>query len=281
MSNNLIAGYTHQDESRESRGHVLPVRRHPRGRLGLHVVRLRAVHAEQRAALQHVPAAEQLHDVTAPKHSLTFGGSGERYESENVFFPGSQSVYVYNSLADFYTDANGYLANPNRTTSPVTLRRFQVRWNNIPGQDEPIQPLEVFYTGVYAQDDWRVRNNLKFNLGLRFDMPFFGDTGFANAVADALTFRDENGSRRAVRHRGKLPDANILWSPRFGFNWDVSGNLTHADPRRHGRLHRPPGVRLDLEPDRQHGRADRLRSSSTTRPTGRSTRTRITTSRPT
>ena len=53
-----------------------------------------------------------------------------------MFFPGSQSVYVYNSLADFYTDANDYLANPNRTTSPVTLRRFQVRWNNIPGQDE-------------------------------------------------------------------------------------------------------------------------------------------------
>ena len=50
------------------------------------------------------------------KHSLTFGGSFEKYHSENVFFPGSQSVYVYNSLADFYADANDYLANPNRTT---------------------------------------------------------------------------------------------------------------------------------------------------------------------
>ena len=58
---------------------------------------------------------------------------------------------------DFYTDANGYLANPNRTTSPVTLERFQVRYNNIPGQEKPIQPLEVFYTGAYVQDDWRVR----------------------------------------------------------------------------------------------------------------------------
>ena len=54
---------------------------------------------------------------------------------------GKQSVYVYNSLADFYTDANDYLANPNRTVSPVSLRRFQVRYNNIPGQEKPIQPL--------------------------------------------------------------------------------------------------------------------------------------------
>ena len=44
------------------------------------------------------------------RHSLTFGGSLEKYNSENVFFPGKQSAYVYNSLADFYTDLNGYLA---------------------------------------------------------------------------------------------------------------------------------------------------------------------------
>src|SRR3989440_1686301 len=43
-----------------------------------------------------------------PKHSLTFGVSVEKYHSKNVFFPGAQSVYVYNSLADFYTHANDY-----------------------------------------------------------------------------------------------------------------------------------------------------------------------------
>ena len=91
------------------------------------------------------------------KHTLTFGGTVERYESENVFFPGSQSAYVYNTLDDFITDVNGYLANPNRTTSTVNLRRFQVRYNNIPGQEKPIQPLRGLYSGGYAQDEWRPR----------------------------------------------------------------------------------------------------------------------------
>ena len=105
------------------------------------------------------------------KHSLTFGASLERYESENVFFPGSQSAYVYNSLADFYTDVNGYLANPNRTTSPITLSRFQVRYMNIPGVDKPMQPLEVWYGGAYAQDEWRPRSNVTVTAGLRLDVP--------------------------------------------------------------------------------------------------------------
>ncbi len=57
------------------------------------------------------------------------------------------------------------------------------------------------------------------------DVPFFDETGYQNANADALTFRDEGGN--PVQYQtAKLPDANILWSPRVGFNWDVTGNRT-------------------------------------------------------
>ncbi len=67
--------------------------------------------------------------------------TAERYVSENVFFQGAQSVYVYNSLADFYTDANGYIANPNRTTAAVQYDRFQVGYSNIPELDPLIESL--------------------------------------------------------------------------------------------------------------------------------------------
>ena len=42
---------------------AVPDDRHPRGQFGVHHARVRAVHAEQRAALQHVPAAGQLLDL--------------------------------------------------------------------------------------------------------------------------------------------------------------------------------------------------------------------------
>lgn len=224
MANNLIAGYTYNDESRKSRGAFFPFVDIKDG--GSVYTSFGFEPFTPNNELRY--SSYQVQDnfmLYLAKHSLTFGVSLERYESENIFFPGSQSVYVYNSLADFYTDANDYLANPGRTTSPVTLSRFQVRWSNIPGQTKPVQPLEVFYAGLYAQDEWQVSDQLQVTAGLRMDVPFFGDTGYQNAKADALSFMDEDGATVQYETK-KLPDPNPLFSPRIGFNWDVTGERT-------------------------------------------------------
>lgn len=224
MANNLIVGYTYSDESRGDVGKLFPF---------VDIMNAGTVYTSF-GSEPFTPNNElryssyQIQDnftVDLGNHVLTFGFSGEKYRSENVFFPGKQSVYVYSSLADFYTDANDYIANPNRTTSPVTLNRFQVRYNNIPGQVKPLQPLDVYYVGAYAQDEWQVSKTLRLTMGLRFDVPSFGETGFKNANADSLTFRDENNA--PVKYlTAKLPDAKVLLSPRVGFNWDVFGDRT-------------------------------------------------------
>jgi hypothetical protein len=222
MSNNLIVGYTYNDESRDSKGTMFPF---------VDVLSGGSVYTSF-GFEPFTPNNElryksfQLQNnftYSRDDHYFTFGLSAERYESENVFFPGSQSVYVYNSLDDFYADANGYLQNPNRDTSNIQLRRFQVRWSNQPGMEKPIQPLEVFYAGLYAQDEWQVNDNLRLTIGLRADMPFFGDTGFKNDEVDGMSFKDEDGN--TVKYStSKLPDPNILFSPRLGFNWDATGD---------------------------------------------------------
>jgi hypothetical protein len=221
-SNNLIVGYTTQDESRESLGTFFPMVDILEGGSVYTTFGFEPFTPNNELRYNSFQIQDNL-TFYRGSHTIATGVSIERYESENVFFPGSQSVYVYNSLADFYTDANGFLANPNRTTSPINLRRFQVRWSNIPGLEKPIQPLEVLYAGFYGQDTWRVRENFTLNFGLRVDVPFFGDTGFTNPQANALTFRDETG--QSVQYRTeKLPDANLLWSPRVGFNWNPFNN---------------------------------------------------------
>ena len=222
ISNNFIVGYTTNDESREPKGEFFPL-----------VDILRDGRTYTSFGFEPFTPSNELRYNTfqiqdnltwyTTNHDITVGATLQRYRSENIFFSGSQSIYIYNSLDDFYADANDYLANPDRTTSPVTLNRFQVRYNNIPGQVKPVQPLEVLYGGVYAQDEWRATNNLRLTLGLRLDVPKFENTAKRNEDVEELTFRDESGAD--VRYAtDKLPDANLLFSPRLGINWDVRGD---------------------------------------------------------
>ena len=214
MANSLIVGFTYQDESRESAGDLFPMVDILDGNNTTYTSFGSEPFTPNNELRYKTFQLQNNFTKFSSKHTWTFGGSVERYESENVFFPGSQSVYVYNSLQDFYNDIDGI---------PTTLRRFQVRWSNIPGQEKPVQPLEVLYTGAYAQDEWAVNDDLKVAYGLRLDVPIFGETGFRNPQADALTFRDESG--QAVQYdTAKLPDPNILWSPRVGFNWNADEN---------------------------------------------------------
>ena len=227
MANQLIGGYTYQDESRNSRGALFPLVEILDGAGAGYTSFGFEPFTPNNELRYNTFQLQNNFTKFGERHSFTFGATFEKYHSENVFFPGKQSVYVYNTLADFYTDANGYLANNNRTTSPVTLRRFQVRYLNVPGVDKPIQPLDVIYAGGYAQDDWQIGANLKVTAGVRFDVPSFGDTGYANADADARTFRDENGNA-AQYVSAKLPDPKILWSPRVGTNWSMHEGNTQV-----------------------------------------------------
>ncbi len=221
-ANNLIAGYTKNDESRGYKGTIFPT---------VDILDPTTTTTYLNFGFEPFTPDNQLRyntlqfqnnfSVFTDKHDLTFGAAYERFRSENVFFPGSQSVYVYNSLQDFYNDAQGYIANPNRTTATVTPRIFQLRYNNIPGQTEPLQPLKVNSYSAYAQDVWRAARGLQLTLGVRADVPVFSPTGFTNPLANGLTFRDENGN--AVQYQTqKLPDANPLFSPRLGFNYELN-----------------------------------------------------------
>ena len=224
MANSFQTGYTYQDESRTFRGTTFPLVDIFEG--GTSYVSFGAEPFTPNNELRYSTLQFQDNFTKfSNQHSWTFGVYAEKFHAENVFYGGCcpQSAYAYNSLADFYADANGFLANANRTTAPVTLSRFQVRWINVPSLDKPEQLLDVWYTAGYAQDEWRLRPNLTVTGGLRFDVSRFKDTSYPNASADALTFRDETGN--SVRYdTGKLPDPTILWSPRLGMNWDLNGD---------------------------------------------------------
>ena len=153
----------------------------------------------------------------ANKHTLTAGVNFEKYQSNNLFFPASNGVYIFNSLNDFYTAANQSLANGGK---PSTLApfRFQYRYSALPGAVDPMQTLKSTRLDVYGQDEYQVNDKLKLTAGLRVAVIDFENTALENPLVTAMTFA--NGEKF---NTGVLPKTQTLLEPRLGFNYNVKG----------------------------------------------------------
>jgi outer membrane receptor protein involved in Fe transport len=79
-------------------------------------------------------------------------------------------------------------------------------------------PIEAEFHGqqvsAFAQDLWNVTTNFSVTAGLRVDIPTFLDTPLQNPLITAAA--------PEIRTDWK-PKTTALWSPRVGFNWDVTG----------------------------------------------------------
>jgi len=152
---------------------------------------------------------ELTDDVTFVKgsHSFSFGTHNEFYRFYNLFIQNLYGAYRFSSIANFQAGlAQQYSHNYSATSNPLEAARF---------------PVHQF--GFYAGDKWRIRHNLMLTYGLRVDLPRFPEDPHANPVS--------------VKDFGYATDvvpAPTMWSPRFGFNWDLSGGSGRRSQLRGG-----------------------------------------------
>ncbi len=143
-------------------------------------------------------------------HELTFGTQNYIKKFKNGFAPNYQGVYRFNTLTDFYNSAINGAAN---ATS------YNLQYAVTKDGSFPFAKIGSTELGFFAQDKWRVNNKFTLTYGLRVDLPIFKDQFESNPYVPALTFRD--GKKYDV---GLKPGTNPLFSPRVGFNWDVTGD---------------------------------------------------------
>jgi hypothetical protein len=151
------------------------------------------------------------------KHTVVAGFNFQQYQSNNLFYPASNGVYIFNSLADFYTAANQSLANGGKP-STFAPARFQLRYSALPGGIAPMQTLESTRTDFYLQDEYTVTNDFKLTAGIRANIISINNTALENKAVSSMTFA--NGEKW---NTGVMPETQLLFEPRLGFNWDVKG----------------------------------------------------------
>jgi hypothetical protein len=131
------------------------------------------------------------------KHTFTFGTHNEFFKFRNLFIRDNFGNYTFNNLDLFEQGlAQAFDYSFSLTGDPQQAAKFRVR-----------------QFGFYAGDQWRARSNLTITGGVRIDIPTFPDKPTANPQTVA-----------AFGLKTDEVPGGVMWSPRVGFNYDISGN---------------------------------------------------------
>lgn len=199
MSNELIVGFTTIRDRRAGIGDPLPELTVEEGSLTMSVGPDRFSSANELD--QDIIEVTDNFTYFAGDHAITIGTHNEFFSFRNLFIRSFFGYYEFDSIDDLEAGNPSFFQRVfSRTSDPKQAAEFSVN-----------------QFGFYVQDEWSVAPHFKVTAGLRLDIPMLPDTPAAN---DSIPIYFPGYMTTEV------PDGNLLFSPRVGFNWDVSKDRT-------------------------------------------------------
>ncbi|MCC5914743.1 MAG: TonB-dependent receptor [Balneolaceae bacterium] len=159
----------------------------------------------------------------AGRNTITAGANFEYMTFANAFNPVWNSWYRYATYDDF-------VASVIDGDQSVRPSHFAIGFTY--DEDNPTRlPLdEVNFAqlGLYVQNEFQFTPDFKLTTGLRVDLPFYPVDAPRNQAVENLNLSIPNprGGDNITPDVSSFPSLNPLWSPRVGFNWDVTGDRT-------------------------------------------------------
>ena len=146
---------------------------------------------------------------TIGRHSTKFGGDFNYLPLTATFTVNYGGVYDFGS----FSVANLGFPATFPALSPVQAYGAGLPSDFIQGFGSPSDSFSNKPLGVFWQDSWRVRNNLTFNYGVRYDVEF--PPQFKAPTGLALAGYNELGLQKGIQ-----TDSNNV-QPRVGLAWDL------------------------------------------------------------
>jgi hypothetical protein len=142
--------------------------------------------------------------VVRGSHTITVGTHNEFFKFRNLFIRDNFGTYEFGSLDTFEAgSAQLYDYSYSLTGDPKQSAKFA-----------------AYQLGFYVGDQWRVGPRLTLTYGLRWDKPIFPDVPTANPQALAI-----------YGYATDIVPKTHTWSPRLGFNWDLTQDMTRQQVR--------------------------------------------------
>ena len=150
----------------------------------------------------------------ANRHTITVGVNFERFYFENSFNLFYYPWLTYGSVKEFLENDRENGVDYDQLVKASNQNPFSWAY------------VDVGQLGIYAQDEFQVNSKLNLVFGLRVDIPmYFNSIPVDSGVMEVQNFDgwvDENGNSQRV-DPAAWPKSQLLWSPRIGFNWDITG----------------------------------------------------------
>ena len=152
------------------------------------------------------------------RHSLTFGANFEHFRFFNSF-----NLFRYGTFG--FPGGAGNFTSAWMTSSPGLIRpipNFYDAESFIGTGDYKGEKFNLGQLGVYVQDQFVISPRFTLSAGLRVDFPMYFTDPVDNPFSRSLTAINGDGDPVTV-DQSQLAGSTPLWSPRVGFNWDVTG----------------------------------------------------------
>lgn len=151
-------------------------------------------------------------NVTLGKHNLFAGLQYEHNFAANGYAQAAAGYYVFEATKEQAANASWdevFAAGP---------RAFGVTYGNNATHSSFTSEMSTNQWSLYIQDNISWSERFRMSIGARFELPSYPSLeNNYNADYYALDF----GGRHF--RTDNVPDASVSFSPRIGFNWDISG----------------------------------------------------------